>query len=554
MRKLAPALLALPVVVGVYLRLTLRRSIAARVGLALGVGATLGLAGLGLLSPPRIGATPPDPVRPLASSAFTAGLRVDQPLDAVATLSFSVPMDPASVAAALSVDPVAQVRLAWDAADRTLTVSPAGAWSAATYYTVTVGTSARDARGRPLETPARSIFVTRAGTTARLFATDEQGDSVGPDTAFVVAFDRPVPADAARASFRIEPAVSGAVMVDGTGALVTRVTFTPGAPLPAGARYRISIAPGLSDAEGGPVALPDPLVVRTSTAPEVVRFRPRAGASDVARSAAVSVRFSEPMDRAATAAAFTVSAGGTPVTKGATSWAEGDTVLVFEPSAAFDYSATVVLSVGSGAKSAHGVAIATPASATFTVEPKPAPPAATTAPKPSPKPIPKSAPSPVPTGGGSVGGGSWAAVETYYLKLMNCTRTGGWVHSDGTCTGAGSRDVAPLVLDAGISTRVSRPYAKYLATHDICSHFVGGTPGDRLSRAGYTSYRWAENLGCYPANPFTSVLETHLYFQSERPYNGGHWVNMMNAAYDRVGIGVWASGSTVRLVIDFYHP
>ena len=29
---------------------------------------------------------------------------------------------------------------------------------------------------------------------------------------------------------------------------------------------------------------------------------------------------------------------------------------------------------------------------------------------------------------------------------------------------------------------------------------------------------------------------------------------MMNAAYDRVGIGVWVSGGRVRLVIDFYHP
>jgi hypothetical protein len=31
-------------------------------------------------------------------------------------------------------------------------------------------------------------------------------------------------------------------------------------------------------------------------------------------------------------------------------------------------------------------------------------------------------------------------------------------------------------------------------------------------------------------------------------------VNLMNAQYDRVGIGVWVSHSRVRLVIDFYHP
>jgi hypothetical protein len=28
---------------------------------------------------------------------------------------------------------------------------------------------------------------------------------------------------------------------------------------------------------------------------------------------------------------------------------------------------------------------------------------------------------------------------------------------------------------------------------------------------------------------------------------------MMNALYNRVGIGVWVSGGRVRLVVDFYH-
>ena len=49
----------------------------------------------------------------------------------------------------------------------------------------------------------------------------------------------------------------------------------------------------------------------------------------------------------------------------------------------------------------------------------------------------------------AVGGGSWADVETYYLGLMNCTRTGGWVTSSGKCSSPGGRDVAPLKLDAG---------------------------------------------------------------------------------------------------------
>jgi len=139
---------------------------------------------------------------------------------------------------------------------------------------------------------------------------------------------------------------------------------------------------------------------------------------------------------------------------------------------------------------------------------------------------------------------------------MNCTRTGGLVTSSGTCSSPGGRSVAPLKLDAGISTKVARPYAKKLATAGACTHFSGGNPGDRLRAAGYTSYIWAENLGCRSGNPKSAVLGSHLYFQSERSWSpqGGHYVNLMNAKYDRVGIGVWVSGGRVRLVVDFYHP
>jgi uncharacterized protein YkwD len=196
-----------------------------------------------------------------------------------------------------------------------------------------------------------------------------------------------------------------------------------------------------------------------------------------------------------------------------------------------------------------GTPLAGASQASFRIVAKPAP--APKAPAPTPKPTPKP---PTTSGGGAVGGGSWGAVEVYYLKLMNCTRTGGWVTSTGACSSPGGRNVAALKLDAGISTKVSRPYARKLTLSGVCSHFSGGTPGDRLRAAGYYSYKWAENLGCQGGNPYAAVLATHIYFQSEKSYGGGHYVNMMNALYDRVGIGVWVSSGRLRLVIDFYHP
>ena len=149
----------------------------------------------------------------------------------------------------------------------------------------------------------------------------------------------------------------------------------------------------------------------------------------------------------------------------------------------------------------------------------------------------------------------WHAVELYYLDLLNCTRTGGWVLKDGTCKGYGtgtySKYVAPLKLRAGISD-VARRWARKIAIEGTCRH---GNPGARLKRAGYTGYAWGENIGCYDIkSAYASVLATHRAFQKEKSTGGGHWKNIKNARYRLVGIGVWKANGHTRLVTDFYRP
>ncbi len=553
MRTLAAALLAVPVMVLVYLSAVLRRSVAARLGLALGVGALLVVAMIGAVVPSVSTARPPSTLAPVAAVRFGTDLRVNQPPYGPITLEFATPMDPASVVAALRIDPPTQVRLAWNAARTRLVVTPSSGWRPATYYTVTVDATAHDSAGATLETPARAAFTIRPATRARILADGTVGDRVLPETSFSLAFDRPIDVASVTAAFSIEPPVAGSFAPQAGAAPSVQLRFVPDTPLRAGTTYTLRIADSARDADGGQLAPVEALTVITAEAPAVVRFRPLRGARDVARQATVSVRFTTPMDRRSTAAAFAVTTGGRAV-EGRISWVEDDTVLVFEPAAPFPAGATVTAAVRGSARSRDGVALERAARGSFTVvapSPSPTPRPATTQ---SATATPKPAPSPTPAGGGVTGSGAWSAVETYYLRLMNCTRQGGWVTSSGACSSPGGRDVAPLVLDAGISNRVSRPYAKLLATGNLCSHFVGGTPGDRLSRAGYTSYDWAENIGCRSGDPFAAVLATHLFYQSEKAWNGDHYRILMNPLYTRVGIGVWVSAGRVRLVVDFYRP
>lgn len=562
MRRLAAAALAVPILLAVYATTLLRRSVAARVGLALGGGALLGLGLLAAISsaPATVTARPETTPTPLPEAVFTTRVQLGMATDAAITVAFSRPMDPASVAAAIDVVPEARLALSWNATYSELTVRPAAAWRPATYYTLTVGSGARDREGRPLAEPVRQAFVVRPATAGRIVASGVVGERIRLDAEVVVAFDRPVDLGSLAAAFRIEPAIEGRFLLpDGTtvstaevaevarGRGGERLVFQPAGLLAPDTTYRFAVEGTVRDTEGAPVGEVGALEVRTVAAPAVVRFRPRDGTRGVDRSTNVSVRFTQAMDRASTSAAFTVSVDGRKV-DGARRWAEGDTVLVVDLASDLPYGARVVLAVDGSARSAVGAPLVAAARATFEVEPKPAPP-------PSPRTTTRSTGS----GGsssssGASGSATWYAVETYYFRLLNCTRTGGLVRSDGSCSGAGSGPLAPYLLDAGISSKVARPYAKLLASRGICSHFADGDPGDRLRRAGYPNYVWGENIGCRSGDPYAAVLGSHLYFQAERSTNGGHWRNIMNPAFDRVGIGVWVASGRVRLVTDFYHP
>ena len=179
MRKLAAAFLAVPVIAVLYVPVLVRRSVVARIGLAIGVGGLVGIGVLGLITAPRTTATKPlPPIVPLAETEFTSAIAADQELDATVELAFSGPMDQRSVAAALEVSPPTDVALDWDATGTRVTVSPTGHWRAGTYYTVSVPAGALGDTGRPMAVPARAVFLTRQAATGQIAPTATAGQEV----------------------------------------------------------------------------------------------------------------------------------------------------------------------------------------------------------------------------------------------------------------------------------------------------------------------------------------------------------------------------------------
>ena len=150
--------------------------------------------------------------------------------------------------------------------------------------------------------------------------------------------------------------------------------------------------------------------------------------------------------------------------------------------------------------------------------------------------------------------------ERLGLRLLNCTRTGGWVRVDGTCkgraTGTYSPYLRPLRLHDGISSLVAFGWASELVKAKVCGHVIPGQPDlqVRLASAGFQGASFGENVGCWWSDmpPRDVVIAVHRLMQAEKAYDGGHWRNMKNPGYQSVGIGVATVAGRTTIVFDFY--
>lgn len=152
------------------------------------------------------------------------------------------------------------------------------------------------------------------------------------------------------------------------------------------------------------------------------------------------------------------------------------------------------------------------------------------------------------------------AAERLALRLLNCTRTGGWVRPDGTCKGRNSgrhsARLPALRLHEGISDRVAFPWSAQLVQSRVCAHNIDGLPevGRRFAQAGFGYQYFGENIGCAWGGMSVRavVIRSHLAMQAEKSSRGGHWLNMKNRGYRSVGVGVASLDGWTTVVFDFY--
>ena len=544
MRKTAAAVVALPFIAFIYVASVIRRTSPEKVAKAgpiqlLMVGAAVAILVSGLLlglPAKQVAGGAPPTFAPLAPQAVAGRPGTNLPFDAPFQVKFTKPMNETSVENALTVTPQINVAFQWDATAQVLSLAPNPYWAPDTTYSVDITGAASDQEGLSLANEIHTSFQSGAPTAGTISVTQTSNGLVSPATTFQITFTRPVKLSTVLLRFGISPQVPFTLVGDDPSDAASQVfTMTPKTALASNMTYLLSMAAGGTDSSGANLQPVAALQVLTMTSPAVVRFRPQDGTAAYDTNQPVSVRFTVPMDEKSTAAAFSVTVDGRAVA-GSTYWAEGDTVLVLTPRYSFKVGNTVVARVSTAARSQDGLHLGTAARATFKISP----------------------PRSTVIGGGGVASASapYHASEVYYMNLMNCTRTGGWVTTSGTCTTETHHTLPAqgrLTLNTRISNLVSRPYAKFMADRRILDHYAYHDAHWRLCNwGGYCGGSWGENIASPSSAGRGGMIDIEIFYQNEYWCRCEHYYNIMDPYFNQAGVGVWVSNGVVRVSIDFY--
>lgn len=485
-------------------------------------------------------------VAPRVESILPANVGVGVPSAQGVVLHFPGPMDRAAVRTALRLAPSTDVSFLWNSDSTTLALVPRVRWAPDQRYVIQVPAGTALADRRALAADWRASFTTQtAPRVVSLAITEVSGtpsadiptvvqqvlasggdrgagsraatDDVAPDasaaTGIGLTFSAAMDHSATENAFWITPSVPGAFQWQGT-----TLWFAPDQRLAPGVRYAISVA-GARDADGIRVGGDTSFSFATRPSAQAMTVSPAIWASGVTGQT-VTIGFSQPMDRDATAAAFSLTdtISGQPVA-GQISWNEDSRSLTFSAEGGFTLGHEFVANLGAGARDADG----NPVSISWQFST--AAPARTYAPTYTP----------VPATPGS------SDMVQYALNQLNSARA--------------SYGFAPLTLDSAL-TAVAYGHAADMLANGYFSHDSpdGTTYKQRLTNAGI-SYGWSGENACYLGygGGVQATLDwCHAAFWSE-PYPGGgnHKDNILHPNYRRVGIGIATGSNKVIVVWDF---
>ena len=291
-------------------------------------------------------------------------------LDGAVTLTFDQSLDPtaadfATISPALDGD--------FSVEGETLTFTPAAAPESGMVYTIRVDGAASAANGTPI---GNAVEATFAAATPLLVTSTQPADGaaeINTDTQLLVVFNRPVVAlsgvdDQADlpTPITLEPTVEG----EGRWLSTSIYAFQPTTAFAGATSYTV-VVDGIADLEG--ITLAEPFQFTFVTAAPIVDSSLPTG-NLVRPDAVTTVHFTQPMDPASTAAAFSLqNSGDNTLVEGDLTWQNNFTTLIFTPTEWLEFGATYLINVDESAQPASQQGtLRSGYSRSFTVVPLPA--------------------------------------------------------------------------------------------------------------------------------------------------------------------------------------
>jgi ice-binding like protein/Big-like domain-containing protein len=306
-------------------------------------------------------------VAPTVISTNPANLATGVPVTQIITVTFSEPMDPATINTATFTvaSPGGLVSGAVVLSGATATFSPAANLFPSTTYTGTITTGAKDPVGNALTTNFVWTFTTGAIPTVTSTIPANGATGVPLNQAISATFSEPMnPATITTTTFTVNgpgaTAVAGAVTYV---AASNTAIFTPAANLTANTVYTATITTGAMSAGGDALAANFVWTFKTgattnSSAPTIISTNPANGAMSVPINQKVAAIFSAAMNPATiNGTTFTVTGPGATLVAGTVTYSAGSNTAVFTPTTNLAPSTTFTATVTNGAQDLAGNAL-----------------------------------------------------------------------------------------------------------------------------------------------------------------------------------------------------
>jgi|GEM_PF-508524 len=314
-----------------------------------------------------------DTIPPAVTFVSPASGTVNVALSSTIGVVFSEPMDPTTINSGYlnlyeGINSILG-NIQTNASCTNATFTPSSLMTASKTYTFIVSAAVKDSAGNVMGNDFSCNFNTTSAsdTVAPVVSAmypASAGIGIATNTAISVTFNEAMD-NSSLNSLNIQLA-KGATSIGGlvsVGVDNLVATFTPSSSLATASLYTVTIATGVKDLAGNPLAANRSWTFTTASDPDVipptvVSVIPASGSTNIATTTLVTIIFSEPMNAATINTANILLASGAISISGTTALSVDGLIATFTPSAPLAYEATYTVTVASGVKDLAANALA----------------------------------------------------------------------------------------------------------------------------------------------------------------------------------------------------